>query len=112
MIAILYIHFGIGERFFWRFWWWDVILHVLGGMWVALAVAWLLRLRDTHISLFQCALAAFVVGVAWELFELAFHIGGSVFLSYPVDTAKDLVDDVAGGVAAWFLVRYIEKEMI
>lgn len=106
IIAILYFYFGLHEHFFWTVFWWDIVLHVLGGLWVALAAAWFASLFGYRLTPLQAAICAVVVGIAWELFEYLLDIGGSAFMSYPVDTAKDLIDDAVGGaLGALFLRR-------
>lgn len=105
LVAYLDVHYGLGERFYWRFWWWDILLHMLGGVWVGLASGWLFFLFGMQPSIRSCALAALTIGIGWEVFEYVTHTGGSVFMSYPVDTAKDLLDDVLGGIGAGLLFK-------
>lgn len=104
LIVVLDIHFGIDQMYFWSVWWWDVLMHVLGGVWAGLFGAWCMRTLGYRVSLSGCVLAAFSIGLAWEIFEYVFDIGGSVFMSYPVDTAKDIIDDSIGGILAYYAV--------
>jgi hypothetical protein len=84
-------------------WWFDIPLHVLGGLWAVLFVAWMYRFVDFRLRLWHCIAIAACVGGAWELFEYALGIGGSNFMSYRMDVIKDLVDDIAGGVIAYWI---------
>jgi hypothetical protein len=105
LVTVFLYHLGIEDRFFWRFWWYDIPMHILGGMWAALAIAWVVSWWGTRISFSQFILAAFAIGAGWEVFEYVLGIAGSPFMSYPVDTAKDLVDDCIGGALAYLLSR-------
>ncbi|HTR18658.1 MAG TPA: hypothetical protein VMH91_01595 [Candidatus Paceibacterota bacterium] len=107
LIAVLYFYFGFHERYLFTIWWWDIPLHILGGLWVALAGTWFFGLFGIRVRPMQAIALAFSVGVAWELFEYLFGIGGSLFMSYPVDTAKDLFDDVLGGAVGALLLGYL-----
>jgi hypothetical protein len=105
LVAVLDIHFGLNLRYFWIISWWDIPLHMLGGVWIALFGAWIASLFNKRISVFQCVLLALSIGVGWEVFEYAVGLGGSVFMSYRLDTAKDLFDDAVGGTIAGYSVR-------
>ncbi len=105
IIAVMYFYFGLHERFFWTVFGWDILLHLLGGLWVGLAAAFALGLMGIRASAWQLIAAAVIAGVLWELFEYALGIGGSVFMSYGADTAKDLVDDLLGGIGAAFIFK-------
>lgn len=104
-ITVALFFLGTREHFFLTIFWYDIPMHILGGLWAALAGGWLLSFLGSRANLWQCIAIAFVVGVAWEIFEYALGIGGSVFMSYPIDTAKDLFDDCIGGAIAAYVIR-------
>lgn len=83
-------------------------MHILGGLWVGLATAWLLGFLGFRLSFVQIVLASFVVGVSWEMFEYVLDIGGSAFMSYQLDSIKDVFDDIVGGALAGWIVRYFD----
>lgn len=106
LIAVLFHYFGLHLGFFFTVWWWDILVHFLGGLWVALAGVWLLRLLGLRAPLLlQCLLLSFCVGVAWEVFEFVIGSYGSPFMSPALDTAKDLINDTLGGVLAAYIAR-------
>lgn len=107
LIAYLYLYLGIHLRYVFTISWWDIVLHMLGGAWVALASVWFFGLFGIRRSIIQCVLIALSVGLAWELFEYIFGIGGSNFMSYRLDTAKDLLDDMIGGAIAGYVAQKI-----
>ncbi len=63
------------------------------------------RMFGIRRTFVQCILIALVVGVAWEIFEYIFDIGGSNFMSYQLDTVKDLFDDMIGGAIAGYIAK-------
>jgi hypothetical protein len=46
-----------------------------------------------------------MIGVAWEIVEPLVGLGYSPWLSYPVDTAKDILCDVLGAFIATMIAR-------
>ncbi|MEK7480545.1 MAG: hypothetical protein AAB604_00385 [Patescibacteria group bacterium] len=105
-IAILYT---LGFIYRWNFelWWFDVLLHFLGGMWVAIAANRFFVRPIGPIGLIGpilvVALVAFV-GVGWEVYE--FTIDELFFEDRALwraqdgntDTMTDLMMDVLGGI--------------
>ncbi|MDO8576559.1 MAG: hypothetical protein Q7R90_04570 [bacterium] len=105
VIGVLDVYFGVGQSYFWTIWWWDILLHVLGGVWAGLLGAWVAGFFGIRITLVRCALFALAIGVSWETFEYINSLGGSVFMSYTADIIKDLFDDTLGGALAYYLVQ-------
>ena len=58
-----------------------------------------------RVSLLECVLFAFSIGVGWEIFEYYEEVGGSPFMPYWIDTTKDLIMDTLGGIFAWAFAR-------
>ena len=104
-LTVFLYHLGIEQRLFWSLWWYDIPMHILGGTWAALCIAWIASWWGKRLSVAQFVLAAFVIGAGWEVFEKVLGIAGSPFMSYPVDTVKDLIDDCIGGAIAYVLSR-------
>lgn len=107
-IAVLDIYFGLDKQYFWTVSWWDVLLHILGGIWAGLFGAWLGTILGIRVTLIRCMVFAFAIGTVWEVFEYVAGMGGSVFMSYQLDTAKDLLDDTIGGALAYYLTTKIK----
>ena len=105
IIGVLDIYFGVGQSYFWTIWWWDILLHVLGGIWAGLLGAWVAGFFGIRITLMRCILFALAIGVGWEIFEYVNGLDGSIFMSYTADTVKDMSDDILGGALAYYLVR-------
>jgi hypothetical protein len=99
------IYFGNGLGYYSTISWFDIPAHIFGGLWAGFFALWVGRHVGYRLSIVQCVLCAFAIGVGWEIFEYVTHTGGSPFMSYPVDTAKDLFDDVIGGAIAAYFAR-------
>lgn len=106
----------IGSRFYfyWDLWWYDIVLHLLGGMWIAATGFWMYyqsgwwrEPKVSVINFFLCTfLCAFIVGIIWEILEykmgLTFSLPG---VDYQVDTAGDIGMDIVGGLLVYLYYR-------
>jgi hypothetical protein len=88
---------GEGQALYAKFFWYDIMMHAIGGAWAALLALWLFktfRIPARHILL--CAIA---VGIGWEILEIWL---GFMYVSepgYAIDTAMDLCMDAIGAIA-------------
>ncbi|MBY0376433.1 hypothetical protein K2P96_00455 [Patescibacteria group bacterium] len=102
----------LAHNFFWYYtvWWFDMLMHFLGGLWVGLFFSYVFfGTIDTKRFIFKVIAYLFVVGVLWEIFEFATNnvIGHDPFNI--LDTVSDLFFDLAGGFFALF---YITKKYL
>ncbi len=102
------------SHWYWEFWWFDMIMHTLGGIWVASCALWFYYFRKTasdkllqipqKSSVFFIAIASiFVIGVGWELFEFNLDKFITFSIHDSIDTASDLFFDFLGSILAVFL---------
>ncbi len=111
VLVIALLHIGATIFYlYWMLWWYDLILHFLGGVFIALLVLWLVSFSgylgaSSSLSLRQLFLISLVgtlgVGIGWEIFERLLGHTWSVE-GYWLDTGIDLFLDVSGGVVGWF----------
>lgn len=104
---------------YWFYWWFDIPLHLLGGLCVGFFSIWAFvsyaedRYEINYTRLLLSALAgAFMVGVAWELFEYVQGIDFNSIGSYPLDTLKDMFMDLCGGYFSYLYLKitnFIQK---
>ncbi len=94
---------------YWKWWWADIVMHFLGGLFVSASVLWWLRfeipvgLRSRVPKFLTALLAIIVVGVAWEVFEYVTGMYNAV--NYTLDTTLDLATDVGGMLFAYLLFK-------
>ena len=77
--------------------------HFLGGVWIALFIAWGYASFEKRFYPVIAVLAAFGVGLCWEYFEVA---AGMTFVDAPrymTDTISDIVMDTVGGAFVAFV---------
>lgn len=107
-LAVLLLAFGnyLGQS--WHLYqhigYYDIFMHLLGGFGIGMAVAAAVELHGgtlRHKVWFILA-SVLLAGVLWELFEAYYDIAGAPVgtHAYWIDTIKDLIDDVLGGVIA------------
>lgn len=94
---------------YWRFWWFDILTHFLGGLWIAISFLWLLFQsgfvniikNNKNYNLLVAFLASLFVGIMWEVFEYYFGLTATDATNYVIDTATDISFDLIGGLVAY-----------
>ena len=81
----------------------DILMHIIGGVAIALFVLALIRSfipKSGHWRLY-IIIGTLVIGAAWEMFEVYFGITGHTpgTWLYGVDTVADLFNDTLGALA-------------
>jgi hypothetical protein len=105
LVAVLHA-LAMQASLYWVYPWFDIPMHFLGG--AVAAFGFLSWIGERFVPLQRATLVrtvsfVLVVGIAWEIFELSFGLTDAI--AYTVDTAMDLVFDVAGGMVAFVLSR-------
>lgn len=112
VIAVLHIAATL-FYLYWELWWYDMLLHFLGGVFIALLVLWF-----CFFSGYVSAPASFsvrrvffftlfwltVIGIGWEVFERALGHTWSVE-GYWLDTSVDVALDIIGGVVGFLFFK-------
>jgi len=88
---------------YYSLWYFDIIMHFLGGAWLGLFALWLF---PRH-SLFKILAFVFLFGFGWEVYELVVDYAVVHDFSHfdLCDTLSDLVCDMAGGMVAFYIVK-------
>lgn len=89
--------------FYWTSSWFDLLMHFLGGFWVAMVAVSLWAVfnknKTTYPKIFTIVLWVTMVGVLWEVFEL--WIGATELsdgINFITDTLSDILMDILGGI--------------
>lgn len=106
---------------YWEVWWFDLMMHFLGGFWIALSTLWLIyfspffegKSKSFKVFLLSGIVGAMLIGILWEIFEYATDSTYTAH-NYILDTSTDLVADFIGGVVAVLYVYYrsLKKNLI
>ena len=107
VIAILHIS-ALELSLYWVFWWFDILVHFLGGLFVVLFALWFffeskyVRLSKSikHVVIVSGG-SIILVGGGWEIFELL--AGVPIEENFVLDTAIDLSMDVLGAIISGFV---------
>ncbi|MCR4322466.1 MAG: hypothetical protein NUV61_00010, partial [Candidatus Azambacteria bacterium] len=98
---------------YWSYWWYDIMMHFLAGLWVGGMVLWVYFFsgktkvpRPIQKSyLYMMALGVtFLVGLLWELFEFSLDTLIVFQQNDLMDTMMDLGMDTLGALCASFYV--------
>lgn len=107
------VHIAATEFFFyWRYLWFDIPVHFLGGVCVALGISVLPFFRVHWFERFRkplpYILLTLAVGVIWEVFEV---FSGVVVIdeTFIPDTVLDLTMDALGGYVGYGLAETLRK---
>ncbi|MEX0932373.1 MAG: hypothetical protein WDZ61_00565 [Parcubacteria group bacterium] len=114
ILALGILHFSaIFFYFYWTLWWFDTMMHFLGGLSIGMFIIWVsskagflgvgIPPRGRAMTVVLILIA--VIGVGWEVFEYIFNIAKSTEDSYVLDTIADLVADMVGGFTAVIVGR-------
>lgn len=111
-LLIATLHFMANIYFlYWSVWWFDILMHFLGGLFIGASALWLLRFEvppglRTRIPVFITVFAVVLtVGVLWEVFEKI--TGAYNAINYTLDTATDIAMDVVGMLAAYLIYKRV-----
>lgn len=89
--------------------WFDSISHSLGGIVLSGIGIYILGHRSSDLpQKLEVFFAVFVVGVAWEFFELYKNLTHTSDAGYFLDTAGDLFFDMLG---AYFAFLFVSKKI-
>ncbi len=104
---------------YWRFWWFDIMMHFLGGLWIGSIVLWFYYfsgyiknpIKTKKYIFWISVISVVIVGLGWEVFE--FLIDANLREGYFGDTILDLIMDIIGAIVAyWIIIKTSRKEKI
>ena len=95
---------------YWAYPWFDMPMHFLGGIIIGLGSQTELFEKTMRVripTVWVCAALVLAVGLLWEVFEWMFVIVN--LEGYVLDTARDLVLDLAGGSVGYVIASSFRK---
>jgi hypothetical protein len=107
---LLVTHFVALELYlYWKFWWLDILMHLLGGVW--LVSIWR-TLTDMELIPFRWWRLRIILPVTitlmiiWEIFGVYVEDGFKV--GYITDTVGDIVCGIVGVMVGFWLLRKLQ----
>lgn len=97
---------------YWKYAWFDIPMHTLGGVCVALGISILpffnIQLPPSYRTLTAYIVAVLVVGMLWEIFEM---VAGIAFFDdeYVVDTFIDICMDIVGVAIGYGILTQVNR---
>jgi hypothetical protein len=102
MLVVVSLHWLASfEGFYWTVWWYDVMMHFLGGLWTLLFGLWVFgaSVRTSRlITVRNMLIFALAVGLLWEVHEIILGFASFDHPEYWTDTPQDLVLDMLGAI--------------
>ncbi len=114
LIFFIFVINFLANKFYWYYsiWYFDIIMHFLGGFWLALVAVYLFKPTNNFLqSIPRLLLFVLVLGLGWEVFEFLFnnYLAQNYFDFW--DSLSDVLFDVIGGLCAILYLHVpLEKE--
>ena len=110
LIFLILIANFLGNTFYWHvsIWYYDMIMHFLGGFWVGLVSFYFFTFQGISSKLILRILSlVLIIGIGWELFEILVNDAFASNSFNSLDTLSDIFFDLAGGSLSilYFLKR-------
>jgi hypothetical protein len=94
---------------YWKYPFFDMVVHIVSGLWISLLILWLAicfdqikDLKEYKVKSFLIAfISAVLAGVIWEIMENIFQITYVDMAGYYLDTAVDILNTGIGGILAY-----------
>ena len=107
LIIFIFLLNFLALKFYWysSIWYFDMIMHFLGGLWLGLISIYLFSptFRESFLeSTFKVLLAVLFIGAGWEVFEILIDVFITKNSLNILDSTSDIFFDLAGGLSAIF----------
>ena len=109
ILTFCFSYLDIVQSFSSKYMVWDSIEHFLGGVTVGLFSIFAIVLIRSRAPMPAVVIMTLCVGIAWEIMEYQIGTGGSQYMSYGADTAKDIVLDGLGGYTAFHIGQLLRN---
>lgn len=106
LMFFIFIMSMLDATFYWAslFWWFDMIMHTSGGLWVGLfffyAITWLYPTISTKKLFWYSLLLMLGIGIGWEVYE-AYLDSIVTYTYFTGDSLSDIFFDTVGFVIAF-----------
>lgn len=112
LIFLIFLLNYLAMKFYWysSIWYFDIIMHFLGGLWLGLVSIHLFCLKDISLkSILKIFFIVLLAGVGWEIFEVLIDKFITLKIFDLPDTLSDIFFDSVGGL---FAIFYFIKQIM
>jgi len=98
--------------FYWysSIWYYDMLMHFLGGAWLGFAFIWFFKIKKISFELIlKIILGVLLISILWEVFEVILNDNTTINPFNTLDTISDIFFDIAGGFSA--ILYFLRKIM-
>jgi len=107
---LLVTHFIALELYlYWTFWWLDILMHLLGGVWLVCVWRTLIDMEVISTDWWRLQIilpVTITIMVVWEIFGIYVEDGFKV--GYITDTAGDILCGILGVLVGFWLLRKLK----
>jgi len=106
----IFNYIGLKFYWYWTYRWYDIPMHIAGGLWVSLFFLFLYDYFVTNFTIKNYKLKVFwvvfsvllFITVSWEIFEVVGGINNLGDRGYWPDSLGDILNGFIGGMAGYF----------
>jgi len=117
IILVMLNHYAGVYFLYWRFWWFDIVMHFLGGSIISLLSIYIYKSffgdfndRRSIIVISFSLVFVFIVAIFWEVFEF-FMDSNIKEANYFLDTITDILMAILGTLFTYnFFIGYNKKK--
>ncbi|MCC7160715.1 hypothetical protein IT399_03285 [Candidatus Nomurabacteria bacterium] len=124
IILIFLLNYGAVNLYWYSsIWYFDMIMHFLGGFWLSLFLIWLFSFKNSSLGIYsgidnelkgqidwkliiKIIFSVLLVGIIWEFYEIVVNDNFAKQPFNALDTLSDIFFDLAGGVSALFYLFF------
>lgn len=115
----------VAVKLYWysSIWYFDIIMHFLGGFWLGIFLIWLFSFRNPSLGFYlgepngikvwidwkliaKIVFAVLFIGIIWEFYEIVVNDNFAQQPFNTLDTLSDVFFDLAGGISALFYLFF------
>ena len=108
------------KHLYWNYLWLDIPMHMLGGIWIGLAILWFRNhteycqrfwRRVNYHDLLVVVVGGIGIGFAWEAYEFVVwqYTGLGLPTRYVADTSLDIIVDAVGAGCGYVFYKFLNK---
>lgn len=95
---------------YWAVWWFDVMMHILGGIWLMFALQTLIMMgwyKQAWFNIKGVLIFSLLIFIVWEIFGI--YVAGGFKSDWLVDTALDMLCGIVGAIIGYWLVKRLRQ---